>query len=84
LAIDAHANDQKSLRFFPPFVCLASQMTAVPVSAKNMDGVRALLQVRQESRTAGELATPALPEARDRNAAYQAERLIEAPNTISK
>jgi hypothetical protein len=48
--------------------------------------VGALLQVRQESRTAGELATPALPEARDRNADYQAERLIEVPTTklISK
>jgi hypothetical protein len=34
--MDAHENDPKSLRFMPPLMCLANQMQAVPVSAKNM------------------------------------------------
>ena len=35
-AMDAHENDPKSLRFLPPQMCLASQIQAVPVSAKNI------------------------------------------------
>jgi hypothetical protein len=36
LAMDAHENDPKSLRFRPPLMWLAVQMQGVPVSAKNM------------------------------------------------
>ena len=35
LAIEAHENEPKSRRFGPPFMCRASQIQAVPVSAKN-------------------------------------------------
>ncbi len=35
LAMEAHENEPKSLRFLPPLMCLASHITAVPVSAKN-------------------------------------------------
>src|SRR6266852_2247385 len=34
--MEAQENDPKSLRFLPPLICLASHITAVPVSAKNM------------------------------------------------
>jgi len=34
-AMEAHENESKSLRFLPPRICLASQMHAVPVTAKN-------------------------------------------------
>jgi hypothetical protein len=33
--MDAHEKDPKSLRFMPPLMCLANQIQAVPVSAKN-------------------------------------------------
>src|SRR5260370_29092753 len=36
LAMDAQENEPKSLRFLPPLICLASQIQAVPVSAKNI------------------------------------------------
>ena len=36
MAIDAHEKEPNSLRFLLPLMCLAVQMHAVPVSAKNI------------------------------------------------
>lgn len=35
LAIDAHENEPKSLRFFPPWICLASQTGRTRVRKKH-------------------------------------------------